>query len=194
MVRFRHVAALLILVLVFSFLLDAMADGSDEAAGNCGTAALASGPDKETAQALQNLYQTNPAARDMAKNAVAILVFPHMNRAGLGLGGGYGEGVLLKGSSVVAYYRAESASLGLQLGAQRYGYVVFLMNRNALSYLYRSDGWEIGVGPTMVVANVGVARNISSSTLRGNDYAFIFDQRGLMAGLDLEGSKISRIR
>jgi lipid-binding SYLF domain-containing protein len=71
---------------------------------------------------------------------------------------------------------------------------VFLMNAKALRYIHQSHGWEIGVGPTVVVVDQGKAKNLSTSTLKDDAYAFIFSQQGLMAGLSLEGTKISRIK
>jgi lipid-binding SYLF domain-containing protein len=68
------------------------------------------------------------------------------------------------------------------------------MNQKAVNYIDRSEGWEIGVGPTVVIVNEGVAKNLSTSTLKDDAYAFIFDQKGLMAGVSIEGSKISRIK
>jgi len=109
-------------------------------------------------------------------------------------GGSYGEGVLMKGSKVSDYYNSVSGSWGLQAGAESFGYVVFLMTDKAVDYLDQSHGWEIGVGPTVVVVNEGVAKNLSSSTLKDSAYAFIFDQQGLMASLSIEGTKISRIK
>ena len=144
-------------------------------------------------QALQQLYSSNPAAAAISKQARAILVFPTIVKAGLVFGGAYGEGELKQGPDVDGYYNSVTGSWGLQAGAQSYGYVVFLMNRKAVKYIHRSHGWEIGVGPTVVVVDQGVARNLSTSTLKDDAYAFIFDQKGLMAGVSLEGSKISRI-
>ena len=86
------------------------------------------------------------------------------------------------------------ASLGLQAGAQSYGYAVFLMTDKAVKYVHDTHGWEIGVGPTVVVVDEGVAKNLSSTTLKDDAYAFIFSQQGLMAGISLEGTKISRIK
>ena len=115
-------------------------------------------------------------------------------KAGLVFGGSYGEGVLTKDSKFAGYYNSVSASWGWQAGAESYAYVVFLMSDKAVKYLDKSKGWEIGVGPTVVVADEGVAKNLSSSTLKGDAYAFIFDQQGLMASLSIEGTKISRIK
>ncbi len=149
---------------------------------------------REAHEALQTLYKSNPVALDISKKAKAILVFPKIVKAGLVFGGSYGEGVLMKGANVAGYYNSVSASWGLQAGAQSYGYAVFLMNDNALNYLDKSEGWELGVGPTVVVVNEGAAKNISTSTLKDDAYAFIFDQQGLMASLSIEGTKVTRIK
>jgi lipid-binding SYLF domain-containing protein len=144
--------------------------------------------------ALQMLYRSNPAAMQLSKTAKAVLVFPSIVKAGLVFGGSYGEGVLKKGPQTVGYYNSASASWGLQAGAQSYGYAVFLMTDKAVDYLNKTKGWEIGVGPTVVVVDEGLAKNLSSTTLKDDAYAFIFDQKGLMAGLALEGTKISPIK
>lgn len=149
---------------------------------------------RDAEQALQTLYRSNPVAQDISKKAKAVLVFPSIVKAGLVFGGAYGEGVLKTGSKITGYYNSFTGSWGLQAGAQSYGYAVFLMNDKAIGYLHRSEGWEIGVGPTVVLVNEGVAKNLSSSTLKDDAYAFIFDQQGLMAGVSIEGTKISQIK
>ncbi|WP_298620522.1 lipid-binding SYLF domain-containing protein [uncultured Zoogloea sp.] len=150
--------------------------------------------DRDAAQALQTLYKSNPAAEAISKKARAVLVFPKIIKAGLVFGGSYGEGVLTRGTEHLGYYNSVSASWGWQAGAESYGYVVFLMSDKAVKYLNTSQGWEIGVGPSVVVVNEGMAKNLSSSTLKNDAYAFIFDQQGLMASLSIEGTKITRIK
>ncbi len=157
-------------------------------------AATAEDLDRDAAQALQTLYKTNAAADSLSKRAKAVLVFPKVIKAGLVFGGAYGEGVLLKDSMNAGYYNSVSASWGLQAGAESYSYVVFLMSDKAVKYLADSKGWEIGVGPSVVVVNEGVARNLSTSTLKDDAYAFIFDQQGLMGSLSIEGTKITPIK
>ena len=157
-------------------------------------AATAEDLNKEANQALQVLYKANPVALDLSKRAKAVLVFPNIVKAGLVFGGSYGEGVLLKSAKVIDYYNSVTGSWGLQAGAQSYGYAVFLMNDKAVKYLEETHGWEIGVGPTVVVVTEGVAKNLSSSTLKDDAYAFIFDQQGLMLGVSIEGTKISHIK
>lgn len=156
-------------------------------------AATASDLNRDADHALEMLYRTNPVAHDISRQARAVLVFPNIIKAGFVFGAAYGEGVLTQGSKT-EYYNSFSGSWGLQAGAQSYGYVVFLMSNRAVDYIHKSDGWEIGVGPTVVIVNEGVAKNLSTSTLKDDAYAFIFDQQGLMAGVSIEGTKISRIK
>lgn len=150
--------------------------------------------DRDSAQTLQALYKTNPTAEVIAKKAKAVLVFPKVVKAGLVFGGSYGEGVLMKTGKVDSYYNSVSASWGWQAGAESYAYVVFLMSDKAVNYLNKSKGWEFGVGPSVVIVNAGVAKNLSTSTLKDDAYAYITDQQGLMASLSIEGTKISRIK
>jgi lipid-binding SYLF domain-containing protein len=160
---------------------------------NPASAATAEDLDKDSRQALQTLYEAEPVAETLSHTAKAVLVFPNMVKAGLVFGGSYGEGVLMKGSKVVDYYNSVTGSWGLQIGAQSYGYAVFLMTDKAVKYVEDTKGWEIGVGPTVVVVDEGVAKNLSTSALKDDAYAFIFSQQGLMAGISIEGTKISRI-
>jgi lipid-binding SYLF domain-containing protein len=157
-------------------------------------AASADDLDKDAAQALQGLFKRNAIAKGLASKSKAVLVFPKVVKAGLVFGGSYGEGVLMQGDKVTEYFNSVSASWGWQAGAESYTYVVFLMSDKAVKYLQKTDGWEFGVGPSVVVVNEGVAKNLSTSTLKDDAYAFITDQQGLMASLTIEGTKISRIK
>jgi lipid-binding SYLF domain-containing protein len=148
---------------------------------------------RDSDHAVQMLERNNPAAAAIARQAKAILVFPNIVKAGFVFGGAYGEGELKQGSRIDGYYNSVTGSWGFQAGIQSYGYVVYLMTNRAVSYIHRTHGWEIGVGPTVVIVNQGVAKNLSTSTLKDDAYAFIFDQQGLMAGVSIEGTKISRI-
>lgn len=143
--------------------------------------------------ALKRLYGHSDTAKALGKQAVAILVFPSITKAGFIVGGQYGEGALLKGGKPVAYYSTAGLSYGLQAGAQTYGYAMFFMNENALRQLDKADGFEIGVGPSVVVIDQGMGKNATTTTMQDDIYAFIFGQRGLMAGIGLQGNKITRI-
>ena len=144
--------------------------------------------------ALQQLYASVPLAKELGPKAQAILVFPKVTKAGLGIGGQYGEGALLKRGTAAGYYKTTGASFGLQAGGQQYGYAMFFMNDNALSQLDKAGGFEIGVGPSIVVVDEGMAKNLTTTTMKDDIYAFVFSQKGLMAGVGLQGNKISRVQ
>jgi lipid-binding SYLF domain-containing protein len=143
--------------------------------------------------ALERLYAQSDRARRYGQDARAVLVFPRIVKAGLVVGGQSGEGVLLVDGEPAGYYRISAASLGLQAGAQSFGYALFLMNDTAVGYLREHDGWAIGTGPSVVVIDAGAAAAVNTTTAQNDVYAFPFDQQGLMAGVDLEGSRISPI-
>jgi lipid-binding SYLF domain-containing protein len=143
--------------------------------------------------ALQSLYAKVPAAKTIGAKAKAVLVFPKITKAGLGIGGQYGEGALLKDGKAVAYYNTAGVSTGLQAGAQQYGYAMFFMNDAAVTQLDKTEGFEVGVGPSIVVMDEGKAKTTTSTTMKDDIYAFIFSQKGLMAGLGLQGNKITKI-
>lgn len=150
--------------------------------------------DRDVSAALNDLYASEPAAKELGDKSKAILVFPDVLKAGLIVGGQYGEGALRMGDKTIGYYNSVAASYGLQAGAQKFGYAMFLMTDSALQHLKESDGWEIGTGPSIVVVDKGAAGALTTTTLKDDIYAFFFDQKGLMAGLGLQGTKISRIQ
>jgi len=154
--------------------------------------------DQDVDVALQGLYRTQPAARMLAQKARAVLVFPRMITAGFMCGGQIGEGAmrggnLLRGGRTVGYYNSVAASYGFQAGIQQLGYAMFFLNDSALKALDQTAGFEVGVGPSVVLVDQGMAKAITTATLTQDIYAFIFDQRGLMAGMGIQGSKITRI-
>jgi lipid-binding SYLF domain-containing protein len=157
------------------------------------SAADAAKIDAEARTALATLYASTPAAKALGEKAKAVLVFPSILKAGLIIGGQGGNGALMVDGKTVAYYNSAAASYGLQAGAQEFSYVMFLMTDAAREYLDKSDGWEVGVGPSIVVVDEGVAKTLSTSTAQDDVYAFIFGQKGLMAGIGIQGSKITKI-
>jgi lipid-binding SYLF domain-containing protein len=144
-------------------------------------------------RAYNNLIAKVPAAKAIGKNAAAVLVFPKITKAGLMVGGQYGDGVLLKEGKAVAYYNTSGASYGMQAGAQQFGYAMFFMNEQSLNALNEARGFEVGVGPSVVVVDEGMAKSATSITMKDDVYAFVFGQKGLMAGVGLQGNKITRL-
>jgi lipid-binding SYLF domain-containing protein len=153
----------------------------------------AEGIDSGVELALEKLYDSSTAAKELSRVAKAVLVFPKVRKAGPVVGGQFGEGALLKDGETVGYYSTVEASYGLQAGAQSFGYALFFMTDEALEYLEKSAGFEIGVGPTIVVVDEGLSRSLTTSTLKDDIYAFFFGQKGLMGGLGIKGSKITKI-
>jgi lipid-binding SYLF domain-containing protein len=149
--------------------------------------------DREVDAAMQILFREIPASRELAKVAKGILIFPNVVKAGFVVGAQFGEGALRREGRTAGYFNTVAASYGIQAGAQKFGYALFFMTETGLSYLDRSEGWEIGVGPTIVVVDTGMARSLSTTTAKEDVYAFFFHQKGLMGGLGLQGSKITRM-
>ncbi len=143
--------------------------------------------------ALQSLYASQPSAKLLGAKAKAILVFPNIIKAGFMFGGQIGEGIRLQKGQVTGYYSSVAASYGLQAGIQGFGYALFFMNDAAVRQLDATKGFELGVGPSIVVVDEGIGKSMTTNTLTSDVYAYIFDQRGLMAGLGIQGSKLTRI-
>jgi lipid-binding SYLF domain-containing protein len=175
------------LLLVFAFTAGALTSP------HSATAASAAEIDRDAQKALGDLYAKSPSVKTMGETAIGILIFPGIVKGGFIVGGQYGEGALIKDGKTVAYYNTIAASYGLQIGLQKFGYALFFMNDSALKWIDKSDGWEIGVGPSIVVVDAGAATSMTSTTLQSDIYAFFFDQKGLMAGLGLQGTKITRL-
>jgi len=157
------------------------------------SAASASDLIRSSDAALANLYANQPKARLLRSRAKAILIFPSIVKAGFIVGAQSGNGVLFEGGLPTSYYNISAASYGLQAGVQSFSYALFFMTTSALSYLESSHGWSIGSGPSVVVLDKGAAASMTSTTLSQDVYAIPFGQTGLMAGIGIEGSKITPI-
>jgi lipid-binding SYLF domain-containing protein len=149
--------------------------------------------DADAKRALEQLTSSTPAANALAKKAVAVLVFPKIIKAGFVFAAQYGEGVLLRGGKPAGYYSTAGGSYGLQAGAQEYGYALFFMNNKSLQALTKNAGFEVGVGPSVVVVDEGMGKSLTTVTATHDVYAFIFGQQGLMAGIGVQGNKISKL-
>lgn len=178
----RPVAALLLAMLVLG-----------PAAPVPARAADAATLERSARGALESLYRQNPGARALRGKATGVLVFPSMVKAGFLFGGQLGEGVLFKGNRAAGYYNSVAASYGLQAGAKTFGYALFFMNESALAYLDKAAGFQLGVGPSLVVLDSGAAASLTSASITEDIYAFVYNQAGLMGGLGIEGSKITKI-
>ncbi len=182
--KFRFLISALTIVATAAF---ALMPGSSIA----GTAAEI---DSDVDKALGSLYGQIPEAKKLGETSKAILVFPKIVKGGLILvGGQIGDGALRVNGKTADYFRTVAASYGVQLGVQWFGYAMFFRSDKAHGYLDRSDGWEVGTAPSIVMVDKGAAVGFSSSSLKEDIYVFFFDQKGLMAGLGLQGTKITKI-
>ena len=143
---------------------------------------------------LHRFVEQNPNAAELAKKAAGALVFPSVIKAGMLVGGQYGEGVLIVHGNAAGYYNIISASLGVQLGIQSLSIIIVFITDQALADFQRAYGWKVGVDGSIVVVTLGVAGSIDTDILTSPIIAFITDQEGLMYSFSLEGSKISSIQ
>ena len=183
----------LFIILAAVLCLDLPAQAQQPPAGAPAAKMAASTLSRESRNALNRLTAQSSTAKALEAKATAVLVFPSIKKAGFVVGGQYGEGTLFRGGKAAAYYSTGGVSYGLQAGAQTYGYAMFFMNDAALRQLDKADGFEIGVGPSVVVMDEGMAKSMTTTTMNDDVYAFIFGQKGLMAGIGLQGNKITRI-
>lgn len=156
-------------------------------------AATAGELDRDAKAALEALYAREPSAKLLGRHAKGILVFPGIVKAGFMFGGQIGEGALLVGGRTTGYYNSVAASYGFQAGVQKFGYALFFMNDQVLADLESGLGFELGMGPSIVVVDAGIGKSLTTKTIDEDIYAFIFSQKGLMAGVGLQGSKLTKI-
>ena len=148
---------------------------------------------REGEDTLHKLEAREPSSRLFARHSRAVLVFPSIFKAGLVFGGESGNGVLLVNGHPAGFYNLSGGTWGLQIGAQKFSYVVFFMNDGALRYLRKSGGFAVGTGPSVAIINTGAGAEANSMTITKDVYAFPFNEKGLMADLTLQGTKISPI-
>jgi lipid-binding SYLF domain-containing protein len=174
------------LCLAFVAAIALVAEPRDGAAG-------ASSIDADANETLHSFVRQVPGAKELATKAAGILVFPNVVKAGIGIGGEYGEGILLNQKQVEGYYNLISASFGFQLGVQARSIIIMFMTQDALDGFKRRAGWKIGVDGSVTIITVGVGGSIDSDKIVSPVIGFVLDQTGLMYNLTLEGTKISRI-
>jgi lipid-binding SYLF domain-containing protein len=148
----------------------------------------------ESRAALNDLYAQNPEARRLGRRAAAVLVFPKVLKGGFVVGAEGGNGTMFGADGTVkGYYQTAAGSYGLQAGVQKFGYALFLMNQAEIRKINSAEGWDVGTAPGVVVVDRGATATLTAKTGYKGAYAFFFDQKGLMAGVSLQGSKITRI-
>ena len=149
--------------------------------------------DANVEEALATFYAESPAGKRLADSAVGMLVFPRVIKAGIGVGGEYGEGAFVVNGQTVDYYNTASASIGFQLGAQLKSQIIMFMTDDALNTFRNSDGWEAGVDGSVALVEFGAGGEISSNSAQAPIIGFIFSNKGLMYNLTFEGSKMTKL-
>lgn len=149
--------------------------------------------DAQIEEAIEEFYELSSAGEKLAKKAKGMLVFPKVKKAGLGVGGEYGEGALLIDGEIVQYYSTAAASIGFQMGVQVKSQIILFLEKSALKKFRNSEGWEIGVDGSVAIATLGAGGEIETKVLNQPVVGFIFGNKGLMYNLSLEGSKITKI-
>jgi lipid-binding SYLF domain-containing protein len=144
--------------------------------------------------ALERFYKEVPGSQGFTKKAKAVLVFPSVIKAGIGLGAEYGEGAMRIGGKTVDYYNTMAASIGFQLGAQAKSIVMLFMENGALKEFQNSEGWKAGVDGSVALINLGMGDSLDTTNVKDPIVAFIFGQKGLMYNLTLEGSKFNKLK
>ncbi len=149
--------------------------------------------DAEVREAITNFRKHTSAGSELSDKAAGMLVFPSVIKAGMGVGGEYGEGALVVKGQTVAYYNIAAASIGFQLGAQSRSQIVLFMNDDVLNKFRKSEGWKAGVDGSVALASLGAGGALDTTTMKKPIIGFIFSNKGLMYNLTFEGSKITQI-
>ena len=149
--------------------------------------------DAKVKQAIDEFYKQTSAGKTLAQKAAGMLVFPEVLKAGIGIGGEYGEGALVIKNYHAAYYSTAAASIGFQLGAQIKSQIILFMNQKVLADFRKSAGWKAGVDGSVALATLGAGGEISTDTIKEPIIGFIFSNKGLMYNLTFEGAKITRL-
>lgn len=161
---------------------------------NIASAASKTEIDARVESALKMFNEKTDAGTELANKAAGMLIFPKVYKAGIGIGGEYGEGALIVGGKTVDYYNTASASIGFQLGAQAKSEVILFMNQDVLTQFRDNDGWEAGIDGSVAIATFGAGGEIDSNTAQEPIIGFIFSNKGLMYNLSIEGSKFTKIK
>ena len=150
--------------------------------------------DQDARAALNALYESSPAAKALGEKAKGILVFPDIRKAAFIIGAQSGQGAMFANGKITGHYRADGLLAGLEAGAQSFAYVMFFMSDKALQNLRSTRGFEIGADPNIVIVDAGAAKEISTSTTQADVYGYVFNQKGLMGGIALQGLKITKVQ
>jgi lipid-binding SYLF domain-containing protein len=150
--------------------------------------------DERVQSALTQFNQLNPANQDLMSRAKGVLVFPHVTKAGAGVAGEFGEGALLENGQTVGYYSLSSASVGLTLGVAKHKEIIMFMTQETLDKFTSTRDWAVGADTGVAVLSKGAGGAYDTKTLQRPILGFVFAEKGLIADVSLDGSKITQIK
>lgn len=149
--------------------------------------------DNQVKKTLKEFFKTNPQYDSLADKAYGFLVFPSISKAGLIVGGEYGEGALIRESKVVDYYSTMSATFGLQIGAEVHTEIIMFMHKESFDKFQAGDGLSVGVEGSLAVMNRGEAKVLNTNTVDGSVLVFVYGNQGFMGNLSVAGSKYTKL-
>jgi len=147
----------------------------------------------EVNSALKLFPQHVKGGKEFLNAAKGVLVIPNIVKAGLGVGGEYGEGALRIGGNTVEYYSLAAGSVGFQIGAQKTNLILIFMQDEALKNFRKSSGWKAGVDGSVAFIDVGKGKSVDTVNIKEPIIAFMFGQKGLMANATIEGAKFTKL-
>jgi lipid-binding SYLF domain-containing protein len=150
--------------------------------------------DERVQNTMTQFNQLNPAHQDLVNRAKGILVFPHVTKGGAGVAGEFGEGALLVNGQNAGYYSLSQASVGLTLGLAKHEEIIMFMTQEALDKFTSSKGWAVGADTGVAVLSKGAGGDYDSKTLQRPILGFVFGEKGLIADVSLDGTKITKIK
>jgi lipid-binding SYLF domain-containing protein len=144
--------------------------------------------------ALDKMYASVKGSRELVSKARGVLVFPSVLQAGFVVGGEYGEGALRVGGNTQGYYNTVTASFGLQIGAQSKAVIFLFMTQDALDKFQRTDGWTAGADASVALVKIGANGAVDLNTATSPVEVVVMTNAGLMANLNVEGTKVSKLK
>jgi lipid-binding SYLF domain-containing protein len=143
---------------------------------------------------LEHFYSLSDKNKYLAQNAAAVLVFPSITKAGVGVGGEHGDGALQENGKTVGYYSISGASIGLTLGVSRHSQVILFNTPEARDKFVNGSDWSVGADTSVAVMKKGAGGTYDTESLKKPVLVFVFGEKGLMGDVSLEGGKISKIK
>jgi hypothetical protein len=141
--------------------------------------------DDQVQAAIHDFKATDPSIQRFFDTAYAYVVFPEIVTAAVGVGGAHGNGEVFEKGKLVGYADVSQGSVGAQLGAQKYGEILFFENEGSfVDFKYSTMAFDARA--TAVAASAGAA---AAADYRRGVITFTLPESGLMAQAAIGGQK-----